>query len=211
MPRLGTSFRHHPRWRQQWCPTPTRPRPDHSRGAETPTDSPSDVPLPWTCRMPAGVAMQSPGFDHQEDGFPSWYQNVTFDLFPDVNPTIQPGFLADAAWPTDPPRANFYCDASVLCHPLVSPVAAKSWTGAPPMYIGIGSTERNVDSTKIVAQTAARQGVKVIWDEYELMPHNRSMVLRSYPQSAKCHESWAAACLRFVSGKALETSGTFTE
>ncbi|MCJ1264463.1 hypothetical protein MMC22_004335 [Lobaria immixta] len=161
--------------------------------------------------LPAGVAMQSPGLDHQGDCLPSWFTNGPYDIFPDVPPCYEPGFPADEAWPTNPPRGSFYCDSSVLCHPLVSPLAAKSWTGAPAMYISIGSTERNSDATRVVAQTAAKQGVAVIWDEYEFLPHVWPMVLKTYPQTLKCYQSWAEACSRFVSGEVINTTGRFTQ
>lgn len=161
--------------------------------------------------LPAGVAMQSPGFDHQGDCLPSWFTNGPYDIFPDVSPSNEPDFPADEAWPTDPPRGSYYCDSSMLCHPLVSPLAAKSWIGAPAMYIAMGSTERNADSTKVVAQAAAKQGVIVIWDEYEFLPHNWPMVLKTYPHARRCYESWAEACSRFVSGEVINTIGWFTQ
>ena len=78
------------------------------------------------------------------------------------------------------------------------------------MYIAIGSKERNSDSTKVPAQLAAREGVTVIWDEYELMPHNWPMVFPKYPHSIKQYQSWAAACLRFLGDDKVKSMGTFT-
>lgn len=161
--------------------------------------------------MPAGVAVQSPGLDHHGSSLPSWYANRDYDIFVDAMPGYLPGFPTDDAWPTNPPRGNYYCETSMLCHPLVSPLAAKSWRGAPPMYIAIGSRERKSDSTKVPAQLAARQNVPVIWDEYELMPHNWPMVFSKYPHSIKLYHSWSAACLRFLRGDKFQTTGAFTE
>ena len=161
--------------------------------------------------MPAGVAMQSPGLDHHGTSLPSWYANRDYDIFIEAMPGYLPGFPPDEAWPTNPPRGSYYCETSMLCHPLVSPLAAKSWRGAPPMYIAIGSKERNSDSTKVPAQLAAQQGVPVIWDEYELMPHNWPMILPKYPHSIKTYHSWSAACLRFLAGDKIQTTGTFTD
>lgn len=161
--------------------------------------------------LPAGVAMLSPGFDHQGNCLPSWFTNGSYDIFPDVSPGYEPGFHADEAWPTNPPRGSYYCDSSMLCHPLVSPLAAKSWIGAPAIYIAVGSNERNADSTKVVAQSAAKQGVTVIWDEYEFLPHTWPLVLKTYPHTSRCYQSWAEACSRFVSGEIISTTGRFTQ
>ncbi|MCJ1457342.1 hypothetical protein MMC28_007710 [Mycoblastus sanguinarius] len=161
--------------------------------------------------MPAGVAIQSPGLDHQGNSLPSWYANRDYDIFTDTIPGYLPGFPADEAWPSNPPRGNFYCETSMLCHPLVSPFAAKSWKDAPPMYIAIGDKERNSDSTKVTAQLAARQGVPVIFDEYELMPHNWPMVFAKYAHSEKCYQSWSDACLRFLKRTQAQSEGRLTE
>ena len=159
--------------------------------------------------LPAGVAIQSPGLDHMGNCLPTFHTNGAVDIFPDVWPGYEPGFPADEAWPTDPPRGNYYCESSLLGHPLVSPLVAKSWKGTPPMYIAIGSAECNLDATRVVAQTAARQGVIVIWDEYELMPHNWPMVLKMYPQTSRCYQSWAEACTKFVRAEVIVITGTF--
>lgn len=161
--------------------------------------------------IPAGVAVQSPGLDHHGKALPSWYANREFDIFIDAMPGYLPGFPTDEVWPTNPPRGSYYCETSMLCHPLVSPLAAKSWRGAPPMYIAIGSKERNSDSTKVPAQLAAREGIPVIWDEYELMPHNWPMIFPKYPHSIKQYQSWSAACLQFLGDDKVQTRGTFTE
>ncbi|KAL9117315.1 MAG: hypothetical protein Q9187_006151 [Circinaria calcarea] len=160
--------------------------------------------------LPAGIAIQSPSLDHQGDCLPSWYTNGAYDIFLHRLPTYEPGFPADEIWPTEPPRGNLYCETSMLCHPLVSPVAAKFWRGAPPIYVAVGSTERVADAAKVVAQAAARQGVPVLWDEYEFMPHNWPMILTDYPQTVKCYEAWARACSSFVQGDRVRSAGTFT-
>lgn len=99
----------------------------------------------------------------------------------------------------------------MLCHPLVSPIAVKSWEGALPFCIAIGSRERIPDAGKVVAQLAARKGVPVIWDEYEFMPHNWPMLFPTYPHSINCYHSWSDACLRFVERTPIRTVGILTE
>lgn len=160
--------------------------------------------------MPAGIAAQSPGLDSLS-ALPSWTANRDFDIFDDLMPGYLPGFPVDEAWPANPPRGSFYCEASMLSHPLVSPVTAKDWKGAPPIYFAVGSKERLSDSSKYVAQTAARQGVTVIWDEYELMPHNWPMVFPKFAPSIQCYQSWAEACLKIWRGDQVLSQGTFTK
>ena len=160
--------------------------------------------------LPAGIATQSPGFDHLGGCLPSWTANKASDIFPDATPSISEDFSQDAAWPTDPPRGNLYSELPTMAHPLVSPITASGWTGAPPIYIAVGGGERCLDGAKVVGQRAGRQGVPVIWEEYEMMPHNWPMILKGWPQSERCMDSWAAACLEFWhrSGK-IATRGRF--
>lgn len=68
------------------------------------------------------------------------------------------------------------------------------------MWIACGQ-ERLADSAKIIAQTAARQGVDVLWEQYEAMPHTWAQIFPVWPQSRRCLESWAHACLTFVDAK----------
>ena len=161
--------------------------------------------------MPAGLAFQSPRMDNQHTTLPSWDINVGYDIIPPDLPGLQGNFPTDDVWPTKPPRGSYYCETSMLYHPLVCPMALKSWNGCPPIYMAMESKERLVDGGKLVAQFAARQGVPIIWDEYELMPHNWPMVFPDHPQSIKCYHSWAEACSRFVAGAPVTTSGIFTE
>lgn len=81
------------------------------------------------------------------------------------------------------------------------------------MYIAVGSKEGVVDAVKVLARQAARQGVEVLWDEYELMPHSWPMILPEYPQSMGCYQMWAEACVKFVAGGGKgerESKGYFT-
>lgn len=161
--------------------------------------------------MPAGLALQSPSVDNQHNTLPSWAANVDYDIVPPDPPGYEPGFPTDDVWPSKPPRGNYYCETSMLYHPLVCAMASKSWNGCPPIYMAMGSKERLVDGGKVVAQFAARQGVPVIWDEYERMPHNWPMVFPDHPHSIKCYHTWAEACSQFVGSRPVTTVGTFTE
>ena len=161
--------------------------------------------------MPAGLAFQSPSADNQHETLPSWAANVSFDVVPADPPGYEVGFPTDDVWPSDPPRGNYYCETSMLYHPLVCPMAVKRWHGCPPIYIAMGSKERLVDGGKLIAQFAARQGIAVQWDEYEMMPHNWPMVIPDHPHSKQCYSSWSEACSRFAGGERGTTKGTFTE
>jgi hypothetical protein len=94
-------------------------------------------------------------------------------------------------WPTDPPRRNIYAEEAVLCHPLVSPLAAKNWEGSCPLWIETGQ-ELLSDEDKYVAMKAARQGVKVVYDEFEAMPHCFAMIMEGREGSRKCFDSWSS-------------------
>ncbi|EAQ88363.1 hypothetical protein CHGG_04982 [Chaetomium globosum CBS 148.51] len=112
-------------------------------------------------------------------------------------------------WPSDPPRADLLCEGSALCHPLVSPLAAPSWAGSPPLFIVCGE-ERLADECKAFAQKAARDGVRVVWEQYEAMPHCFSQVLEGSVESEACFASWAGF-VRMVTEKPGEvvTGGEF--
>lgn len=142
---------------------------------------------------------------------PSWAANVEYDTVPAESPGYSAEFPVDNVWPSTPPRGNYYCETSMLYHPLVCSMASRSWEGCPPIYMAMGSKERLGDAAKVVAQAASREGVSVIWDEYELMPHNWPMNFRDHPHSTKCYRRWAEACSQFAQGLPARTKGTFTE
>ena len=152
------------------------------------------LPLP----LPAGIAGHSPWLD-MTHCFPSKWANAKYDYLP---PPMDSKKLAsmphDSIWPADPPRGDLYCDTSMLCHPLVSPAAARDWRGAPPLWLAYGE-EMLVDEGKQVAQLAARQGTTVIWEEWEGMCHCFGMVLVGSPMSKRFFNDWASFC-RTVGG-----------
>jgi len=159
--------------------------------------------------MPAGVSGVSGGAD-QALALPSWWSNAQYDWLSDDLPVNQAGFPKCELWPTDPPRAHIYCDTALLHHPLVSPTAARSWKGAPPMWLASGQ-ERLTDSMMVIAQTAASQGCYVMWEQYEAMSHTWPMMFEKLPQTELCFRNWAAACRKLVSSRAgpIISSGIF--
>lgn len=95
----------------------------------------------------------------------------------------------------------------MLCHPLVSPLAAKDWAGSPPIWMSTGQ-ELLTDEDKHIACKAARQGVVVHFEEWESMPHCFCMILMGTRPSRKCFKSWAEfARMAVKAPQELQTRG----
>jgi acetyl esterase/lipase len=157
-----------------------------------------DVPLP------AGVALNSPWCD-QTSCLPSIQRNARYDYLP--NKWERDQIAPCPIWPTDPPRADIYADGSALMHPLVSPVGAQSWKGAPPVFFVVGE-ELLTDDGKATAGRMVPQGVKVVWEQYEAMPHCFGLIFESMPVGQMCFEGWAGFIRDAVEGK-VESKGGF--
>ncbi|KAL2174485.1 alpha/beta hydrolase fold-domain-containing protein [Thermothelomyces heterothallicus CBS 202.75] len=142
--------------------------------------------------LPGGVAVNSPWLDITHSS-PSCTANAAFDYLP----TLDQQLAAEArrppcpAWPASPPRRHLYAPDSLLGHPLVSPVTARSWAGAPPVYVCAG-WELLADEDKFAAHKMWREGVAVVWEEYEAMPHCFAIVLPYLREARRCLEGWAA-------------------
>ena len=161
--------------------------------------------------IPAGVSVLAGWFDITRS-MPSLVSNERYDYLPPPKAVRQLAsyFPKCPAWPTNPPRGDIYCDVSMLCHPLVSPLAAKDWKGACPIRFAYG-TEMLLDEGKVLAQNIAQQGGTVIWEEYDAMPHCFCMLLETLEGSRMCYESWARFAKDVVEGKKIESRGTFIE
>lgn len=151
-----------------------------------------------TFQMPAGVTLLSIAGD-MNLALPSWTENGKHDILRNVLPTAQPDSRKDGVWPSDPFRFDPYCSDSALCHPLISSAVAVSWAGALLMWIACGQ-ERLADSAKVIAPTAARDGGRVFWEQYQSMPHTWAQIFPQRPQSIHCFESRARACKEFGEG-----------
>lgn len=179
-----------------------------SPDGETPTVifNGQTVPLP----LPAGVALNSPWLDLTRS-LPSIEGNAHFDYLPPPSVTSKTKFPPCPAWPTTPPRVDMYCEGSALCHPLVSPLAAKSWAGAPPIFFVCGE-EMLADESMVLAQRAARQGVKVVWEQFEAMPHCFALVLEGHAGGRVCFSDTAGFVKRVVgTPESVETEGVFVK
>jgi acetyl esterase/lipase len=139
--------------------------------------------------LPAGISVASPWTDVTRC-MPSLYTNAKYDYLPVPDKSLISSYPPCTIWPTTPPRADMYCDGSALCHPLVSPMAAMDWKNSPPIYINCGE-EMLADECKVVARRMNQQGVTVVWDEYEAMPHVFPMMLDGSAASKACYKEWA--------------------
>lgn len=157
--------------------------------------------------LPAGLAMISPWLDITR-GLPSIENLIAFDYLPPPSQTDSREFPSCDMWPASPPRADLYCEASALLHPLVSPLAARDWTGAPPLFFSVGQ-EMLRDEDAVFAQRAVAQGVKVVWREFEAMPHCFAMLLENSPGAPVHYAEIARFCREVVGGEKVETGGLF--
>ncbi|PSK42277.1 hypothetical protein B9Z65_4191 [Elsinoe australis] len=153
------------------------------------------VPVP----LPAGVSGLSAWLDIARSS-PSLLSNAKYDyLPPPAGEDAKVPFPNDDVWPTNPPRGDVFCDLSLLDHPLVSPLVAKDWSGAPPLWIMSGD-EMLYDEDAVVAVRAKEQGVTVQWEHYEAMPHVFSMLLPHLETSTSCYRNWGAFAKGCVEG-----------
>lgn len=158
--------------------------------------------------LPAGVATHSSWMDLTRC-MPSHTTQASYDYLPPFRERgAVAAFPACEIWPTDPVRGDIYCDTSMLCHPLVSSLAALDWQGSCPLWFSYGQ-EMLLDEGRAVATRAAKQGVSVVWDEWEAMPHCFAQVLRYLPAAQKCYTRWAGFCEQVVEkGRAKDVDTT---
>lgn len=158
-----------------------------------------DVPV----ELPAGVALNSPWVDVSRS-LPSINKNAHFDY---LDPPTDTGVsrhepIPDAVWPTEPPRADIFCNASMMIHPLTSPVAAASdlWKGMPPVFICLGN-EALEDEVLILARRMHQGGGVVELVGYEGMPHCFAMIFPTSASGSDCYRRWCAFCSEVVQGR----------
>lgn len=145
-----------------------------------------DVPLP------AGVALNSPWVDVTQSS-PTWKLDTPtpWDYLPKPETMDSLQVPPCDAWPSNPPRRNMYIADDLAAHPLASLVMAKSWKGAPPIYICTG-WEILAHEGKYLAKKLESEGVRVAFEEYEAMPHCFALLLPGTPTTKRCYDGWAA-------------------
>lgn len=121
---------------------------------------------------------------------PSWQTNEAFDYLPPASKYHRTRYPPCRAWPASPPRRHLYVADALVAHPLVTLLMARDWTGAPPVYLCTG-WELLADEDKFAAQMLHGQGVKVVFEEYEAMPHCFAMVLPQLSNARRCFDGWA--------------------
>ena len=169
-------------------------------------DTTITLPLP----LPAGAALNSVWCDLTRS-MPSIDTNYHYDYLPPPMTNDQVArFPPESIWPTDPPRGDLYCEVSMLCHALTSPIAAKDWQGSCPLWLGCGE-EMLADEDKIIASRAANQGVKVQWAHWGTMPHCFALILAGSPVEKQFFQEWARFASKVVAGQQVETRGIFIE
>jgi acetyl esterase/lipase len=163
----------------------------------------ADVSVP----LPAGVALNSPSLDLTRSmHWDSAYSQFDYLPPPSFSPAQSPPC---DAWPTDPKRVDLWCEGSALSHPLVSPLSAKSWEGSPPIFMVCGE-ELLTYECKIVARNLAAQGVPVMWEQYEAMPHCFALFLSWIRGSDMSYAGWLDFVVRVVEApKTIEAQGSF--
>jgi acetyl esterase/lipase len=165
-----------------------------------------DVEIP----LPAGVALSSPWLDITRS-LPSIEGGVLYDYLPTPTQTDARTFPADeGVWPSQPPRADLYCEGSALMHPLVSPLAAQDWKNSPPLFFSVGE-EMLRDEDAVLAQRCVAQGVTVVWRDFEAMPHCFAMLLESNPASKVHFDEYAAFCREVVEGAGVQSNALFVK
>ncbi|KAF5020492.1 hypothetical protein F66182_7483 [Fusarium sp. NRRL 66182] len=156
-----------------------------------------DSPILWhgelrQVPMPAGVALNSPWLDITQSS-PAWETSTPtpFDYLPKPEAIDKRTIPPCEAWPANPPRRNMYIADDLAAHPLASLVMARSWKGSPPIYLCTG-WEILAYEDKFLARKLEAEGVRVVFEEYEGMPHCFAMLLRNTPATQRCYSGWAA-------------------
>lgn len=138
--------------------------------------------------LPAGVALSSPWMDLTHSS-PSCKTNAAFDYLPMLQGIEKIPRPSCPAWPASPPRKMLYCADTLISHPLVTLLTASNWEGCPPVYMSTG-WELLADEDKFMAAKLHSQGVSIIWEEFEGMPHCFAMILTENPMAKRCFGAW---------------------
>lgn len=157
---------------------------------------PREVPLP------AAVTTNSPWLDLTQSN-PSWHGSSSgpYDYLPKPEALARAAQKACSIWPAAKPRRHLYVDDALVAHPLASVVMADSWEGAPPVYMCTG-WEILAAEDRYLARRLRTQGVSVVFEEYEAMPHCFALVLAQMPGAARCYDRWAGFIKRAVAAAA---------
>ena len=158
--------------------------------------------------LPGGVAVNSPWVDIGRS-MPSIDKNAHFDyLDPPSAVGVSKGEpVPDDLWPASPPRAEIFCNASMMVHPLTSPLSASPelWKGMPPTFMCLGN-EGLEDEITVLARRMHQAGGVVEFAGYEGMPHCFAMIFVNTPMARDCFERWARFCSNVAQGSGPSSS-----
>ena len=93
---------------------------------------------------------------------------------------------------------------------VISRLFVTLWSVPPLRQTGliVCGEERASDGNKVIAQRAQSQGVRVVWEQYEAMPHTFMTLLDRTAHSILCFEHWAEFCRAVVANPdSVKTSG----
>lgn len=121
---------------------------------------------------------------------PSWDSNSRWDYLPPARMLESQQPPPDDAWPASPPRRHLYVDDAYMLHPLVSLQMNATWKEAPPVYICTG-WECLADEDRYLASKLRRDGVPVVFEEYEAMPHVFAIMLGHLREARRCMDGWS--------------------
>ncbi|PHH65974.1 hypothetical protein CDD81_922 [Ophiocordyceps australis] len=142
--------------------------------------------------IPAGVTCNSPWVDITGSSPPAQGDEpALFDYLPKATLIAKAQLLPCPIWPASPPRRFLYTSEYLASHPLVSPITARSWAGSPPIWMCTGWELLQYED-RFMAKKLVADGVPVVFEEYEAMPHVFAMVLPQNPAARLCFDRWTA-------------------
>ncbi|KAL7946671.1 alpha/beta hydrolase fold domain-containing protein [Trichoderma barbatum] len=158
-----------------------------------------DIDIQWfgekrKVPQPAGVACLSPWVDVTQS-LPPWHLEDAhpFDYLPRIQPDLEAKIPPCEIWPAKPPRKYIYIDDDKATHPLASLIMTPSWEGSPPVWMCTGWEILSYEN-KAFAMKLFADGVPLVFEEYEAMPHVFPFCLPREPSSRHCMES----CANFI-------------
>ncbi|KAK2613002.1 hypothetical protein QQS21_000931 [Conoideocrella luteorostrata] len=159
--------------------------------------------------IPAATACNSPWLDISHSSQPHYGKiPEAFDYLGPLDEMGQKGLKPCNIWPASPPRKYMYAADDVMTHPLVSPVMRRDWSGFPPVYFCAG-WERLAYEDRLLARKLDRDGVTMVFEQYEAMPHCFALVLANLAESRRCVNGWAAFIQQAVEDRtSLKSSAT---
>ena len=155
--------------------------------------------------MPACVAVSSPWLDITQSS-PRWQgpDPDAYDFLPKPV-TVARAQLKDCdIWPANPARKYLYVDDDLVTHPLASVIMAKSWKGMPPTYICTG-WEIMGPENKILGRKMEADGVRIVFEEYEAMPHCFALILWGTAGARRCYDGWTGLIKDAVAGREVRS------